>query len=751
MKTLSEIRRNIVSFYSAIQDRVTDFSVSSVAGSLFYSFSASLEGVYEELEDIRRQAYVSTATGSYLDRLIEGTFQLSRTPPTRAVGYVVIYANSPISSPESIELRYADYNYETGEFAGGVQNSTKFVGFNLQGEEGVVFALINPRNTEVLLPSVDPDSNERLIYLDPDRPVQFIILPVASVIRGRKANVREGGIYSFPSPPPGVAGVLNTSNPGVIFFSSKQAISGAPFYSRFTEIMGYNNATSSFSVLNAFNFSNRGFVEITGDSTRENEINATYTDGTLSRSGGLIFEYIDSSTSNITLSLPIENSLNQIPFANVVEDGEVVQLELTEFTYKGVTYPADDEVLRQFIEDNIDDGLRIAQIPDQIDNSLIFDPDNVITADYRMIDSARVGGASNVSTDAEYREALRKYLASLTRATPRSLEAGSLQISGVSFARTLPSALSPRGSATVLASDENGTLPSGLRGRIRSTLDGEWKAAGINLIIREPDLIRTNITVTARIEAGVFRNSITQQVLATSEEYFRNLRPGDSIRYSDLLEAIVNIGGVTNAFNLIVSRYLSDSTYAQYKGAYDNEVLRKVSSSGVIEVYHESHTFPEYTMGDKAILVKRDSNVYEEVAVAGTDPTPEEFDEADGILYARVDDDNYLVFEGNVESLYNLFNSLVTNSDAVTVDYFSGVLLDNIEVFGAGQNERLYFLSYILGEPLEELGPENYPLIPDRINYSVIRDYDSLPVELFRNSIVNIGTTPTLLVGIKYI
>ena len=749
MKNLNEIRRNIVSFYSSIQERVTDFSIGSVAGSIIYSFSASLESIYNELNEVRRQAYVSTATGKYLDRLINGTFQLQRLEPTRAVGYVVIYGTSPLVNPENVELRYASYDYETGEFLGGVQSSTKFIGFNVQGEEGIVFSLINPRNTEVLLPSVDPTSNERLIYLD--RPVQFLILPVASVTRGRKANVREGGIYSFPSPPPGIAGVLNTSTPGIIFFSSQQAISGAPFYSRFTEILGYNNNTSSFSVLNAFNFSNSGSIEITGDTSKQNDIVATYSDGDLVRSRGLVFQYIDASTSNITLSLPIENSLNQLPFVNVVEEGEVVQLELVEFTYKGVTYPADDEVLREFIEDNIDDGLRVAQIPDQIDNSLIFDPDNVLTSDYRMIDSARIGGASNESTDAEYREALRKYLASLTRATPRSLEAGSLQISGVSFARTLPSALSPRGSATVLASDENGTLPTGLRGRIRSTLDEEWKAAGINLIIREPDLIRTNITVTAKIEAGVFRNSITQQVLATSEEYFRNLRPGDSIRYSDLLEAIVNIGGVTNAFNLIVSRYLSDSTYTQYKGAYDNEVLRKVSSSGVIEVYHESHTFPEYTMGDKAILVKRDSNVYEEVTVAGTDPTPEEFDEADGILYARVDDDNYLVFEGNVELLYNLFNSLVTNSDAVTVDYFSGILLDNIEAFGTEQNERLYFLSYVLGEPLEELGPENYPLIPDRINYSVIRDYDSLPVELFRNSIVNIGTTPTLLVGIKYI
>jgi uncharacterized phage protein gp47/JayE len=745
MRTLSEIRRNIVSFYSAIQDRITDFSIGSVIGSIFYAFSSSLERVYLELEEIRKQAYVATATGEYLDKLIEGTFQLKRSASTRATGYVVVYGNSPLTNPESVELRYADYDYESGEFTGGVQSSTKFVGFNLQGEEGTVFSLIAPRNTDVLLPFVDPGATERLIYIN--RPVQFLLLPVASVSKGSRSNIREGGIYSFPSPPPGLSGVLNTRNPGLIFFSSQQAVSGAPFYSRFTQILGYSNETSSLSVLNAFNFSKTGFLEVTGDANRENAIVATYTDGiSISRTAGLIFEYIDASTSNITLSLPIENSLNKLPSITVLDGNEVKELTLSSFSYKSTVYPAPTtEILRDFIEANISDGLRIQQRPDQISSDLIFDPDNVLTSDYRIIDSALVGGASDEDTDAQYRESLRKYLGSLARATNTSLEAGTLQIPGVTFAKTLPSTLTPRGSAVVLASDENGVLSGGLRGTIRRFLENDWKAAGINLIIREPELIRLNTTLTMRVEPGTSRNAVYQQASATVEEYLRQVVPGDSLRYSSLLTALGEIGGVLNVFNMILSQYLTDETYREYKAKYDEEVLVRASSSGLVEVNQVGHTFTPYSPGGSAVLIKRDIDDILYIPATG-------MGDATGILYNYIDDENFEVLEGNAEVLYNLYEALIERyEDAITVDYFSTVLISYIQRFGETVNDQLYFLSYILGEPIETLPSENYPLKPDFINYSVIRDYESSPVEIFRPSTINLSTRPTILVGIKFI
>lgn len=734
MKSLGEIRRNMVSFYSSIQDKVTDFSLGSVVGGLFFAFSSSLERVYVELSEVRRQAYISTATGEYLDKLIDGTFQLKRSPATRATGYVVVYGNSPLSNPENVELRYADYDHDSGEFIGGVQDSTKFVGYDLQGEDGVVFSLIRPRNIDAVIPE------ERLIDLG-GRKVQFLLLPVASVGKGTNVNVREGGIYSYPSPSPGLSGVLNTNNPGAVFFSSHQAVSSAPFYSRFTEILSYNNSTSSFSVLNAFNFSKTGFVEISGDVSQDNEISALYSNGSITRTAGLIFEYIDANTTNITLSLPIENSLNQVPTLTIVDGALPVTLELVEFTYNSVTYPATGEAIRSFLESRIPHGLIIRQRPDQISSNLIFDPDSVLTSDYILIESARVGGGANEATDSEYRISLRKYLASLSRATDVALEAGTLSIPGVAFARTLPSTLAPRGSAVVLASDESGGLPGGLRGTIRDFLDREWKASGINVIVKQPKLVKINTTMTIKTEVGVFKNAITQQVHATVEEYYKSLLPGASIRYSDLLESIVRIGGVTNVFNLIISKQLTDETYSEYKAKYDELLLSRISTSGVLSIEQPSHGF-NLSPGDPAIPVKKIGGLYVQSSI----------EEASGIVYSILGPDDFEVLEGNAQTLYNVYWDLISNfEEAVTYEYFSSVAISNLSSLGVLENDIFYFVSYALGEAIEEISSENYPINPDHINYAVIRDYESDSVEIFRQNTLTVGTKVVPVVGINYI
>lgn len=734
MKSLGEIRRNMVSFYSSIQDKVTDFSLGSVVGGLFFAFSSSLERVYVELSEVRRQAYISTATGEYLDKLIDGTFQLKRSPATRATGYVVVYGNSPLSNPENVELRYADYDHDSGEFIGGVQDSTKFVGYDLQGEDGVVFSLIRPRNIDAVIPE------ERLIDLG-GRKVQFLLLPVASVGKGTNVNVREGGIYSYPSPSPGLSGVLNTNNPGAVFFSSHQAVSSAPFYSRFTEILSYNNSTSSFSVLNAFNFSKTGFVEISGDVSQDNEISALYSNGSITRTAGLIFEYIDANTTNITLSLPIENSLNQVPTLTIVDRALPVTLELVEFTYNSVTYPATGEAIRSFLESRIPHGLIIRQRPDQISSNLIFDPDSVLTSDYILIESARVGGGANEATDSEYRISLRKYLASLSRATDVALEAGTLSIPGVAFARTLPSTLAPRGSAVVLASDESGGLPGGLRGTIRDFLDREWKASGINVIVKQPKLVKINTTMTIKTEVGVFKNAITQQVHATVEEYYKSLLPGASIRYSDLLESIVRIGGVTNVFNLIISKQLTDETYSEYKAKYDELLLSRISTSGVLSIEQPSHGF-NLSPGDPAIPVKKIGGLYVQSSI----------EEASGIVYSILGPDDFEVLEGNAQTLYNVYWDLISNfEEAVTYEYFSSVAISNLSSLGVLENDIFYFVSYALGEAIEEISSENYPINPDHINYAVIRDYESDSVEIFRQNTLTVGTKVVPVVGINYI
>lgn len=739
MKTLGEIKRNIVSFYSTIQSKITDFSIGSVTSGIFYSFSAALESAYEELEEVRQQAYIATATGEYLDKLIEGTFQLPRSQDTRSVGYVVIFGEAPLINFNDIDLRYAEFDYDSGEFLGGSQSSTKFVGYNVQGDEGIVFSLIQPRNTAVI------DTDNRLITLD--RSVQFLLLPVASMIRGDKANVREGSIYSFPSPPPGLSGVLNTTNPGAVFFSSEQTITGSPFYTRFTEVLSYNNTSSSLSVLNAYNFSTTGFIELKSDITRQKPIIATYSEypgeiGAVT-SAGLIFEYIDSSTTNITLKLPIENHLHEVPTVQIADGQNVKTLILEKFMYDGTTYTNNydgsfDGVLRDFVE-NFSDGLLVEQRANQISPELIFDPDSVLTFDYKLSNAANVSGASDGDTDAEYREALVKYLAGLSRATGSSLEAGTLQIPGVSFAKTLPTYLSPRGSATVLASNDEGFLTPAMKHSIKTSLDTTWKAAGINVIVKSPELLSTNITMTVRLEDGIFPPSVTQQINITVEEYLKSKTPGESIRYSDLLEAITQIGGVLNVFNMVITKKLTDATYQEFKAQYDEAVLIRASSSGIIEVEDASH-------GLTAGLYLSFNTSTHEYSVVGT------IAEANAMVYSVKDANNFEVLFGNIDLVYSLYQLLVVDSlgEANSVDYLASVIIGHSEVFSSN-TDMVYFLSYVLGESFVTIPDIHYPINIDNINYQYIRDYDASEVEIFRVNNMTIGTNVIPLIGIRYI
>lgn len=739
MKTLGEIKRNIVSFYSTIQNKINDFSIGSVTSGLFYAFSSALESAYEELEEVRQQAYIATATGEYLDKLIEGTFQLARSEDTRSVGYVVVFGESPLTNFSDLQLRYAEFDYDTGEFISGSQSSTKFVGYNVQGDEGIVFSLIQPRNSAV----IDPIT--KLIVLD--RSIQFLILPVASMLRGEQSNVREGGIYSFPSAPPGLSGVLNTSNPGAVFFASEQTVSSSPFYTRFTEVISYNNTSSSFSVLNAYNFSQTGFVELKSDITRQKPIVSTYSEypGELGSVyiGGLIFEYIDASTTNITLKLPIENSLNEVPTIQVTE-GEVVKtLTLEKFTYDGNTYTnlhndAFDGVIRDFV-DAFTDGLLIEQRANQISPELIFDPDSVLTSDYKLLSTANVSGASDGDTDAEYREALVKYLAGLSKATDSALEAGTLQIAGVSFAKTLPSYMSPRGAAVVLASNDDGYLTNAMKYTIKTSLENEWKAAGVHVIVKSPELLPTNITMTIRLDSGVYAPSVTQQVNITVEEYLKGKTPGDSLRYSDLLEAITQIGGVLNVFNMVVTKGLTDAIYQDYKAQYDEAVLIKASDLGILEVEDTAHGLT----GGEYLSYNVDSGVYTVEA---------DIEDGNALVYSVIDANNFEILTGNLEALDSIYQLLVVDSvgEADNVSYFTSVIIDHDDIF-TDSVDMIYFLSYVLGEPFVTLPSDNYPINVDNINYQYIRDYEASEIEIFRANTLTIGTEVKQLIGIRYI
>jgi len=757
MKTLSEIKNNIISFYSSIQSKVTDFTVGSVINDIFYSMSASLEDVYSEIDTVSQQAYISTATGAYLDKLIYGTFQLARSPATRSIGYVVVYGNSPLANPANITLQYATFDYTTGEFISGLQNSTKFLGYNSKGESGIVYSLIQPKTATAI------DSTTQSINLG-GRNVQFLLLPVASVLTGIQSEVIDGGINSFPSPPPGLTGVLNTNNPGSVFFSSSQPISGAPFYSRYTETTAYSASTGTFSVVNAYNFSSTGFIEIDRD-IADNSVTATYTEFSSSntnypgttRQAGLIFEYISVSTSSITLKQPLANSLNIVPTMTVTEAGVVKVLTLDKFTYHGTTYTNAydnlfDNTVATFITTNISNSFIIQQRADQISDALIFDPDSVLTSTYQLLPAAVITGASDEDTDAEYRDALRTYLASLAKATNTALEAGTLQVPGITFAKTLPANLSPRGSSIILASDDNGTLGQGVKSTIKTYLENDWRAAGINIIVQAPQLTKINTTMTVKLDTGASQVSITQAINAVIDSYLKGKIPGDSIRYSDVLKDITDLTGILNVYNLILSKELTTDTYLLYKANYDEAVLEKAAGTKVLKVT-ESNTFNSTYVGQIIVPAGSGSAIGGATYVLSNTPTTTSPLDANavGILYSYTDVNNYEVLLGAADVLYNMYQSFVIDATTVTSDAFFNQLQIYESDLSVASTDFYYLLSYIYSEPLVQNATTTYPIDPTVIPYNQITDYTASAIEIFRANSITLGTTTGLLVGIQYV
>lgn len=753
MKSLSEIRRNIVSFYSTLQNKVTDFSVGSVVSGIFYAVSASLERVYSQITEIERQAYIATATGTYLDKLIDGTFQLKRTSATRNFGYVTIYANSPL--PESVVLNYADLD-ENENFTGGLTASTKFLAYTEEGGEGIVYTLTKPKNT-----NVNVDTTARTITLPAG--TQYAVLPVASSLRGSQVRISEGDLYSFPASPPGISGVLNTLNPGLIFFSTEEYTGGAPFSSRFTTLRGYNNATSAFTVDNAFNFSKSGIIEIEKDIVG-NEIVATYSDGQGNNlSAGIIFDYIDSSVSSITLKQPIVNSAEILPNTSVVIDGEVKTLTLSSYTYQGTTVTGTAATLLGGLNtlfSNPSTDFVVKQRKSQITPELIFDPDTQLTEDYALLSTAAISGASDASTDEQYRESLRSYLNGLGRATKSSLIAGALQVPGVSFASVLPDFLSPKGSATVVASDADGFLQPNIRTAILDTLEEEWKAAGINLIVRAPERIPVNVSVSVKRQADISEATITNSIIDVTETYINSLSPGNTLSYSALLSSYNALSGIENVFNLVLTRQLTDITYTANKAAYDEKAVLELTNTSIVEyttgdpLYDQLYSPTPSISPTVGSIIVESSGTFIEVADASTyDSTY-----SDTAVYTPVGVVHTVsgsiieLLEGSssITLTYNVRNDIFSSS-VNSVDTFKNAILTYRNDFPGTSEDFIYFISYILGETIDANILASYPVDPELVLSENIQDFSAEPIEIYRTNTFITTSEVRTLVGINYL
>lgn len=655
-KSISQIQNEISNFYLSIQEEITDVSIGSVSGGLIYAFSAALKDLYDNLSEIERQAFIATASGRYLDLLIEGGFFLERPGSTRSTGYVLVYADDPVVDPNVVGngLVCADYDFESEEFTSDISGATKFTGTNAFGSNSVSYVLIKPKNSLF----VRRDAEGRTVIDLRGKNAQYLLLPVVSVLKGSQVNLQEGSLNTFSNPPSGLRYVINVGNPGQIIFDFG-GVSTAPLYSRNTTLLSYSTPFSRMRVVNAFNFSSRGFLEIsyrTDFPTRL--IRGTYRSGIGEEiTAGIVYQYENKTQTTISLQ---ENN----PFILRFSDNLLTRYDLINFTYNGITYYRETSTdwaantnttlsdgtpigPSTFVPDNAmfskffgTDSWVIQQRREQVSQDIVFDPDNVLTEAYSIREGFRLSTANDRFNDDQYKRYFSQYINSLPRGTNAALEFAALQVPGITFAKTVPAEELPVGSAVLLAAADNGQLSVDRKQAVYNFLKDDWVSAGVDLFVKAPELLEFTLSVTVTLDDLVFENSVKDAVNISVSNYLRSKGPGDEIKYGEVYSIISNIVGVRNVSELIIGRF-EPKHYVKNAGNYVKTALKKLESYKPNEYFTRVES--SFRESKNEITLSSDLN--------GVSFEPVLFSDFNTIL-----DPSYIFSENNTD----LFNNAVT-------------------------------------------------------------------------------------------
>lgn len=152
---------------------------------------------------------------------------------------------------------------------------------------------------------------------------------------------------------------------------------------------------------------------------------------------------------------------------------------------------------------------------------------------------AAAGGAPE-ETDAQFRDRIRRYFSTLRKGTVAALEAGALNVAGVSFVTVDESLIHPDdgGYVAVYVGDPDAVGNDALADIVEAELE-EWRAAGILVRVFGSDReeIAMAISVTAR--AGVDTSAMSAAVRAAALGVTNNLAPKQTL-YLSKVEAAVH-------------------------------------------------------------------------------------------------------------------------------------------------------------------------------------------------------------------
>jgi hypothetical protein len=203
MRSRFEILQALEDIFLRVQDKITKINPGSVLRSLFYSVSVELENAYTELEDLKKNSFIATATGEYLDNLIYGFSGLRRKIGKRSMGYVFLKTvGFSFDSMESIDrVRFAFPFWDPENDTLIVYPNTPSISvMNDRGDLSSYYILPPLRFlpfTEDMFVEVDGEQNIsrmyknflKTVFLRTNKPITLLILPIISSDYGQDKNL----------------------------------------------------------------------------------------------------------------------------------------------------------------------------------------------------------------------------------------------------------------------------------------------------------------------------------------------------------------------------------------------------------------------------------------------------------------------------------------------------------------------------------------------------------------------------------
>ncbi len=203
MRSRFEILQALENIFLRVQDKITKINPGSVLRSLFYSVSVELEDAYKELEDLKKNSFIGTASGEYLDNLIYGFSGLKRKIGKRAVGYVFLKTvGFSFDSVDSIEKARFIFPYwdPTSDTLIVYPNTPSIEVMNNEGDL-ISYYVLPPLRfmpfTEDMFAEINGEQNISRMYknflksefLKANKPIALLVLPIISADYGADKNL----------------------------------------------------------------------------------------------------------------------------------------------------------------------------------------------------------------------------------------------------------------------------------------------------------------------------------------------------------------------------------------------------------------------------------------------------------------------------------------------------------------------------------------------------------------------------------